>query len=251
MFSRVPKSSHSSTLETAPATRSFPSFSKSQAVSEDALKQLINYEVIVLMDDSGSMEGKNWKHARKVMIGVVEKAIKYDTNGIEVQFLNRSEKTTVSTKEEVEELFTRVRPTGLTPLGERLTEVCNTCIGAYNKSGPSKTQKNFLIIAITDGIPTGTNVYTAVRDVAKELENLNAPRAYLGIQFVQIGTDKAATAFLKKLDDDLKGSGDNQVDRDIVDTVPYTGKKLTGEELVKILIGAINKRIDGKKSKDK
>ena len=37
---------------------------KPQPVSEDVLKQLVNYEVIVLMDDSGSMMGKNWKHVR-------------------------------------------------------------------------------------------------------------------------------------------------------------------------------------------
>ena len=41
----------------------------------------------------------------------------------------------------------------------------------------------------------------------------NADIIQLGIQFVQIGNDRAATAFLEHLDDNLKGTGPNQVER--------------------------------------
>jgi hypothetical protein len=87
-------------------------FMSSETPSEDPLCQLINYEVVILMDDSGSMDGWRWdqvrtlcffppswelvlmirvRQARRVMKGVINEAIKYDKNGIEVQFLNSSE----------------------------------------------------------------------------------------------------------------------------------------------------------------
>jgi len=218
---------------------------KPEPVLEDVLRQLVDYDVVVLMDDSGSMLGKNWKHAEKVMIGVVEEAIKYDTNGIEIKFLNDTQReATVKTKGQVKELFRRVVPRGSTPLGKRLEAVCEAHIKAYGSPG---TPKNIIVIAITDGIPNDkAYVYTAIKGMAKKLDESNAPRAYLGIQFVQIGKDSDAKEFLQDLDDNLKGSEPGQVGRDMVDTVPYKGKKLTSEELVKILVGAINKRIDSK-----
>jgi hypothetical protein len=35
--------------------------------------------------------------------------------------------------------------------------------------------------------------------------------------------------------------------QDIVDTVPYDGVDLTPEQMVKILVGAINRRVDNQK----
>jgi hypothetical protein len=69
-----------------------------------------------------------------------------------------------------------------------------------------------------------------------------------GIQFVQVGTDPDATQFLEKLDNDFQewskqGNGGSP-SRDIVDTVPFSGGMLTGLELIKVLIGAINRKVD-------
>ena len=36
----------------------------------------------------------------------------------------------------------------------------------------------------------------------------------------------------------------NWILQDIVDTVPHTGADLTSKELVKILVGAINRKVD-------
>ncbi|KAJ6460857.1 hypothetical protein DFH09DRAFT_1348236 [Mycena vulgaris] len=53
----------------------------------------------------------------------------------------------------------------------------------------------------------------------------------LGIQFVQIRNDVAATRALKELDDDLHKLGDI---RDIVDTTPYSMlNPVTTDELIK------------------
>ena len=60
----------------------------------------------------------------------------------------------------------------------------------------------------------------------------------VGIQFVQVGDDPDATAYLQSLDNDLKGV------RDIVDTTPYLGGELTVDMIIKIVIGGINRRVD-------
>ena len=65
----------------------------------------------------------------------------------------------------------------------------------------------------------------------------------LGIQFVQIGTDRNATHFLRQLDDEIAGQ---EGVRDIVDTTPYLGGQLNAETLIKILLGGINRRVDRK-----
>lgn len=44
---------------------------------------------------------------------------------------------------------------------------------------------------------------------------MKAPPFALGVQFIQVGSDEDATAFLAELDDDLKGDAGV---RDMVDT---------------------------------
>ena len=38
---------------------------------ENILKQLVNYDVIILMDDSYSMRGTRWKQARNAPISII------------------------------------------------------------------------------------------------------------------------------------------------------------------------------------
>ncbi|KAF9782214.1 hypothetical protein BJ322DRAFT_1074864 [Thelephora terrestris] len=173
--------------------------------SEDSLQCLVNYDVIILMDDSGSM-GDYWDQATDVMERVTEVAMKYDTDGIEIQFLNSNKGRIVKSKADVKSLFEKVEPSCLTPLGKRLDDICRDYLRKLEMT-VFKPPKRCLIIAITDGSP---------------------------------GNCRFATKFLKELDDEFEK-------RDIVDTVPYDGVDLTPEQMVKILVGAINRRVDNQK----
>lgn len=74
----------------------------------------------------------------------------------------------------------------------------------------------------------------------------------VGIQFVQIGDDRKAAEFLRKLDDELSPKYnftnsrlDGRAARDMVDTTPYMeGKELSATRLIKILIGGISRKKD-------
>lgn len=100
-------------------------------------------------------------------------------------------------------------------------------------------------IVITDGEATDSGddrLKPVIVKLMKMLDKRNAPLNQLGIQFVQVGDDENARAFLEKLDDQISGART----RDIVDTFPYD--KLNGDigadHLVKMLLGSISKRID-------
>ena len=41
------------------------------AASENILKQLVDYDVVVLMDDSASMDGSLWKQVRSMFLASV------------------------------------------------------------------------------------------------------------------------------------------------------------------------------------
>lgn len=44
--------------------------------------------------DSGSMEGSRWKQAREALQEVVEMAVKWDKNGVDIHFLNSRKSVT-------------------------------------------------------------------------------------------------------------------------------------------------------------
>ena len=105
------------------------------------------------------------------------------------------------------------------------------------------------IIVITDGVPTD-DVESAIILAAKKLDKLEAPAWQVGIQFFQVGNDISAKAHLKQLDDELSEIAGGEI-RDMVDTVPFKsshGAALTGEGILKVVLGAVNRRLDRKKS---
>lgn len=66
----------------------------------------------------------------------------------------------------------------------------------------------------------------------------------VGLQFVQIGSHEDAARYLEHLDDNISKKYGV---RDMVDTVPTNGgETLSGEKLLKILLGGISKRFDEK-----
>lgn len=69
----------------------------------------------------------------------------------------------------------------------------------------------------------------------------------IGIQFFQIGTDPSARKYLEQLDDELGKAVRNDHVRDIVDIVPWkgqTGRTLSSDGILKVVLGAVNKRLD-------
>lgn len=105
------------------------------------------------------------------------------------------------------------------------------------------------MLVITDGVPSD-DVEPSIIQAVKKLDKLDAPAWQVGIQFLQVGNDHRARTHLKQLDDKLAEiAGDDDL-RDMVDTVLFTGDngaQLTGDSILKVVLGAVNRRWDRKR----
>ncbi|KAG8733537.1 hypothetical protein FRC12_018864 [Ceratobasidium sp. 428] len=216
---------------------------------EDALLQLGKYDTQFLIDDSTSMIGSRWNEARDALAGLAKTALKYDNDGIEIFFLNDvNAGKTVKTEQDVKQLFASVTQSHGTPTGKRLEDLLTAYINkieaAKQKTGsidPVTTGiKPLNLIVITDGAPSD-DPENVIIEAARRLDAGKFSLTQVGIQFIQVGDDAWASKALRDMDNNL--SATNSI-RDIVDTRPYTGKRLTAELLVTMLLGGINRRID-------
>ncbi|KAH7922055.1 hypothetical protein BV22DRAFT_1037917 [Leucogyrophana mollusca] len=221
-----------------------------QDSKENALETLRKYDTVILMDDSRSMEGPLWAEARNALSVLAEIAVTYDSDGIDLYFLNdvRYGKG-LKDAAAVNRLFKDVQPSGATPIGQGLESLILPYLEKLEKARKRHGRGDALAlqrvkpvnyIVITDGAPTDEPEEVIVA-AAKRLDAHHYPLTQLGIQFVQIGRSRKAAAYLQELDDAL---GTTRGIRDIVDTTPYSGEQLTAETLIKILLGGINRRVD-------
>lgn len=147
------------------------------------------------------------------------------------------------------EIFSSVQPRGATPTGQRLSAILKPYLRSCEANLDAVKPLN--LIVITDGVPTD-DVESALILAAKKLDKLEAPAWQIGVQFFQVGNDESAKQHLKQLDDELSDIAGGEI-RDMVDTVPFMsndGASLTGEGIMKVVLGAVNRRLDRKKSKD-
>jgi Mg-chelatase subunit ChlD len=209
---------------------------------------LKEYDTIIIVDDSGSMASL-WGQARKALAKLAAIASRYDTDGIEIRFLNNTGRTgnqqvkvnRLISEQDVERLFDQVKPYGATPLGMCLEDVTQSLLRALER-GETCKKTNYLVI--TDGIPTD-DAEGAIVQIARRLDRAYATLSQAGIQFIQIGTDGGARKFLETLDNDLK---EKYGIRDMVDTEPYTTGELSAAKLTKLLLGGINRKVDAERS---
>ncbi|PWN95530.1 hypothetical protein FA09DRAFT_341173 [Tilletiopsis washingtonensis] len=225
-------------------------------MNENALELLRSFDTILLVDDSSSMQvteqpdgthgPSRWEQARDALAGLVEIAMRYDEDGVDIHFLNASASLQgCRDPAEVRALFDRLEPNGITPTGDALEllllQYMDDIETARTKKSAMPKKRNYLVI--TDGRATD-DPESVIVATARRLDSLNAPLTQIGIQFVQVGADAEAKAALEELDDAL--SNVHRV-RDIVDTVPYAGMALDADLLVKALLGGINRRLDRQK----
>ncbi|BGP24844.1 hypothetical protein Rt10032_c09g3794 [Rhodotorula toruloides] len=143
----------------------------------------------------------------------------------------------------VAKAFREIEPFGSTPTGVVMDEILRDYVERVEDARQTKERvKPLLLLVLTDGRADDTDlVRDVIVEMAQRLDEVRAPPFQLGIQFIQIGDDPDARAFLQELDDDLKPQLGV---RDMVDTTPYEGH-ITPEFLLKAALGAVVKSIDG------
>lgn len=201
-------------------------------------ERLQNRDFVLLIDRSGSMDEKDggsttrWQRAQETTEQVARAAAECDPDGINVYTFNdqvTSFKNT--TPDKVREIFQNQSPSAGTSLAPALRTIFNDYTSRKAK-GEVKSAGEMLVV-VTDGAPTDGEA------AAKEIVNFgnkldNGDEEY-GILFLQIGTDPKASAYLRKLDDDLGKAG---AKHDIVDC--KTMDELSGMSLGDAFIAALD-----------
>lgn len=118
------------------------------------------YDIVLFLDDSGSMETFEPKEnmSRFSILSEVVKTIGFwaslmDSDGVVVRFFNSNvEGNGVSSLAEIQSLFQTVKPSNSTPMGEELdNKIFSKVVNPYLSTGT--LNRPVIVVTITDGIP--------------------------------------------------------------------------------------------------
>jgi len=158
-------------------------------------------DYILIVDKSGSMAGARWKEARTAVQMIAPSACRADPNGITIYFFSGpgslKKYSNIKTPQDVSICFEKERPGGTTDLAGVLSAAFQE---HFSQPGVQTT-----ILVITDGEPNHKGA--VVKEIVNASNRLTRDED-LSVSFIQIGNDRAATTFLKALDDDIKAKFD-------------------------------------------
>ena len=172
--------------------------------------KLSEYDFIVVIDTSGSMgepvkAGSSitrWEAVQESAMTIIRDVEKLDQDGIGLVLFGGPTIRSYDgvTSEKAREVFAGTSPRGSTPLTDAL-------IAALALAG--KSDKKDFVIVFTDGVPDDR---ASAARVITQAANIQETDDSLTILFVQVGDDRSATAYLKSLDEDLRGAKFDIVD---------------------------------------
>lgn len=220
------------------------------------LCKLALFDVILLIDDSGSMAfeegGSRIDDAKLVISRVAQAASLFDDDGIQVRFLNsRIEGNGIRTEPEALSLVNQIRFSGMTPLGTSLdSKILQPLL--LNPARQGTLHKPVLVIAVTDGQPGGEPRDQLVRvlvNASRTLQQTRYGADALSVTLAQIGNDMHARQFLSEVDvhpevGDLVDTTSNY-EAEEEEFKRTSGMDLTPElYLVKMMLGGIDSSYD-------
>ncbi|KAL8791321.1 MAG: hypothetical protein Q9195_005940 [Heterodermia aff. obscurata] len=210
---------------------------------EDKFSILDSYDTVFLVDDSPSMAGERWDLVKKILDYSTSLATSYDPDGIDVHFLNNksANKDNVKDQAVAVDIHQRIVLRGNTPLYGQLSRHLASYLKKFNDRGDDFNFKGYNLIVLTDGEPNQewedpeeisnaedakvtSAAFRLIRkkivSVARKLDEAEAERGQVGIQFCQIGNDEGARKFFDYLDNHLRGKWN--LDRDVSVRSEYT-----------------------------
>lgn len=191
----------------------------------------------LIIDKSGSMStpdqrgGRSrWQEAQESTLALARKCEQFDPDGITVYvFSGRFKRYDDVTSAKVEQIFLENDPSGTTNLASVLQDATNSYF--QRKAAGQIKPAGETILIITDGEPDDRRaVMEVIVNASRQMDNDEE----LGISIIQVGSDAAATKFLKALDDQMQGVG---AKFDICDTM--TIDDMGDMSLADVLMNAI------------
>jgi hypothetical protein len=196
-----------------------------------------NRDYTLIIDKSGSMATKDtpggssrWQIMQESTVALASKCEELDPDGITVYlFSGKFKRYDNVTAAKVGTIFQENDPSGRTDLASVLADAVNSY---FQRKAQGQAPGGETILVVTDGEPDDRK---AVVDVILTASQKLDRDEELAISFVQVGTDEAATKFLKILDDDLTRAG---AKFDIIDTI--TMNDMEDLTLKEVLLSAIS-----------
>ena len=185
----------------------------SSKVAEQLHTVLSTCEIVVLCDDSGSMgstiteenidpfasntiQMTRWMELKKLVATVITFCTAINPNGVDLYFLNRNKCVGVNSIVGLQNIFS-APPSGDTQITKTLNQIYED-----KQSILSQSQKQLLIIVVTDGEPTdGTNdarsnLFRAIRNITKN--------SRIHISFAECTDQEDDMAYLDGWDNQLR-----------------------------------------------
>lgn len=208
---------------------------------------LQNYDIVLLLDDSGSMNlatdtkdsfgnrNTRWTELQEVVKMVIEIGASLDSDGLDVHFLNRPSVLNVTSPKALDATFSQA-PKGMTPLPQRTQDI----LTSHRAKGQ---RKNLLLLLATDGEPSGHGAKQAFRSV---LEARDFEREKIGI--LACSDDDTEVGYLNEYDNQIPAL-------DVIDDYRSEKKQVRGVQgmffpfsrgdyTMKALLGPIDKWTD-------
>lgn len=174
-------------------------------VGKDIVR-LALFDIVIYVDDSGSMLPKGGKRVRdmmRVLSRAAAAATLFDPDGVTVRFINSTAQgDNIRNEADVNRLIESVDFRGRTPIGTELRRKILEPL-VLQRARQGQMQVPVLIITITDGEPAGEDddaIFRAIKDAADELARTPVGPGAIAYQFTQVGEDEEARRFLNRLD---------------------------------------------------
>lgn len=211
------------------------------------LKNLREYEIVIVCDDSGSMDTPldgtsktRWQYLMDLVMKVLEIAVIFDSNGVDIYFLNRGEVEGVKDPNQVRQLFAE-EPSGQSPLVPVLEKIFGL---PASRSGH---EKKLLVFVATDGVSTDAKG----NEETEALEKLLNEKRNVETTFVQflVCTDEPEQinrlTYWDRTMTNVDVTRDIGRERDLVKQTHGTNRPFArGDYMIKTLLGAIDPEID-------
>ncbi|KAJ8595014.1 hypothetical protein M405DRAFT_929826 [Rhizopogon salebrosus TDB-379] len=212
----------------------------------DDLKKLAGYKMVILVDDSFSMEQEqSWTLVREALAGIADFASQYGSQGIDLHFLHHHDShTNVKTSHKVQHIFDQTHPDGQdTPTAAKLEELISRYLPLVERK--HTRHEPIHIVVISDGVASDNDDFPGIiLSATHRLNKSQVPHEMFGIQFVQVGTDPDASATLQALGCHLAKESKF---RNIVDFTPYDPQQgaFNTQYMLNILLRCINRVLSG------
>ena len=203
----------------------------------EKLDILSNFETVLIIDDSGSMNTPTrWEELKEVVRIVIRIATIFDEDGIDINFLNRQNYENVKNLATVDYILNE-QPYGLTPLNRVLEEV----LFKYQNSN-----KPVLIVIATDGLPTDNMGYTDLQNFKNTLKNKNHSQFY--VSFLACSDQECDVGYLNKLDKKIPNIDTlDDYQSELKEVKNAQGKNFKysfGDHIVRLLLGPLCPELD-------